>query len=33
MLPILLKRLAPQLVAVVLLVWLVRRRRRRSREG
>jgi carbon monoxide dehydrogenase subunit G len=33
MLPILLKRLAPQLVGVVLLVWVVRRRRRRSREG
>jgi uncharacterized protein len=31
MLPILLKRLAPQLVAVVLVVWVVRRRRRRSR--
>jgi carbon monoxide dehydrogenase subunit G len=33
MLPILLKRLGPQLVAVVLLVWLFRRRRRRSRKG
>jgi carbon monoxide dehydrogenase subunit G len=32
MLPILLKRLGPQLVAVVLLVWVVRRRRR-SRKG
>jgi carbon monoxide dehydrogenase subunit G len=32
MLPILLKRLGPQLVAVMLLVWVVRRRRR-SRKG
>jgi carbon monoxide dehydrogenase subunit G len=32
-LPILLKRLGPQLVAVILLVWVVRRRRRRSRAG
>jgi carbon monoxide dehydrogenase subunit G len=32
MLPILLKRLGPQLVAVVLLVWVFRRRRR-SRKG
>jgi carbon monoxide dehydrogenase subunit G len=33
MLPILLKRLGPQLVAVALLVWVVRRWRRRSRQG
>jgi uncharacterized protein len=33
MLPILLKRLGPQLVAVALVVWVVRRWRRRSRHG
>jgi uncharacterized protein len=32
-LPILLKRLGPQLVAVILVVWVLRRRRRRSRAG